>query len=111
MLKQGLSQKLLQKLSPQQIQLIKLLELPAMQLEQRIKEEMEENPLLEEGLPQEEFSKEDAQDDDDDSSPDYEEDDEFSFDDYLSDDDIPNYKLTLIPKDFRCKNISMNSCS
>jgi RNA polymerase sigma-54 factor len=96
MLKQGLSQKLLQKLSPQQIQLIKLLELPAMQLEQRIKEEMEENPLLEEGLPQEEYSKEETGDDDDDStSPDYDEDDEFSFDDYLSDDDIPNYKLNV----------------
>ena len=41
-------QKLLQKLSPQQIQMIKLLELPALQLEQRIKQEIEENPVLEE---------------------------------------------------------------
>ena len=49
MLKQRLQQKLLQKLSPQQIQLIKLLEVPTMQLEQRIKKELEENPILEEG--------------------------------------------------------------
>jgi RNA polymerase sigma-54 factor len=49
MLKQRLQQKLLQKLSPQQIQMIKLLEIPAMQLEQRIKKELEENPILEEG--------------------------------------------------------------
>ena len=40
--------KLQQKLSPQQIQMIKLLELPSLQLEQRIKQEMEENPVLEE---------------------------------------------------------------
>lgn len=45
--KLSLQQKLLQKLSPQQIQMIKLLELPAMQLEQRIKREIEENPVLE----------------------------------------------------------------
>ena len=49
MLKQKLQQKLLQKLSPQQIQMIKLLEIPTIQLEQRIKKEMEENPVLEEG--------------------------------------------------------------
>jgi RNA polymerase sigma-54 factor len=95
MLRQGLSQKLLQKLSPQQIQLIKLLELPAMQLEQRIKEEMEENPLLEDGLAQDEYSKEEAETDDDESTGDYDEDNEFTFDDYLSDDDIPNYKLNV----------------
>ena len=49
MLKQRLQHKLLQKLSPQQIQMIKLLEIPAIQLEQRIKKELEENPVLEEG--------------------------------------------------------------
>ena len=47
MLKQSLQQKLLQKLSPLQIQVIKLLEIPAAQLEQRIKKELEENPVLE----------------------------------------------------------------
>ena len=50
MLRQGLHQKLLLKLSPQQIQLMKLLQVPTMQLEQRIKEELEANPALEEGL-------------------------------------------------------------
>ena len=48
MLNQKLSQKLLQKLSPQQIQLIKLLQVPSVQMEQRIKQEIEENPALEE---------------------------------------------------------------
>ena len=46
MLKQGLYQKLLQKLSPQQIQLMKLLQVPTAMLEQRIKEELESNPAL-----------------------------------------------------------------
>ena len=52
MLKQSLSQKLLQKLSPQQIQLMKLLQLPTVALEQRIKEELETNEALEEGAPE-----------------------------------------------------------
>ncbi len=47
MLRQSQSQKLLQKLSPQQIQLMKLLQIPTVNLEERIKEEMEENPALE----------------------------------------------------------------
>ena len=49
MLKQQLSQKLIQKLSPQQIQLMKLLQIPTAVLDQRIQEEMEQNPALEEG--------------------------------------------------------------
>ena len=49
MLKQSLSQKMLQKLSPQQIQLMKLLQIPTATLDQRIKEELEANPALEEG--------------------------------------------------------------
>lgn len=49
MIKQQLSQKLLQKLSPQQIQLMKLLQIPTAILDQRIKEELEQNPALEEG--------------------------------------------------------------
>ena len=49
MLKQHLSQRLLQKLSPQQIQLMKLLQIPTAILDQRIKEELEQNPALEEG--------------------------------------------------------------
>src|SRR5450759_2859446 len=49
MLNQRLQQKLLQKLSPQQIQMIKLLEVPTLQIEERIKQELEENPALAEG--------------------------------------------------------------
>ena len=45
-LRQSLQQKLLQKLSPQQIQLMKLLQVPTVELEQRIKQEIEENPAL-----------------------------------------------------------------
>jgi len=88
MLKQGLQQKLLQKLSPQQIQLIKLLEIPTMQLNQRIKKEMEENPALEDG-PDVDF---DA--DSDDLPEETKEQDEFSIEEYLADeDDTPAYKL------------------
>ncbi len=50
LISQGLEQKLQQRLSPQQIQGIKLLELPTIQLEQRIKQELEENPMLEEEI-------------------------------------------------------------
>ena len=66
MLDQKLQQKLLQKLSPQQIQMIKLLEVPAMQMEERIKKELEENPALEEGPEEEEVQgdEEDEVDDD-----------------------------------------------
>ena len=49
MLKQNLSFKLQQKLSPQQIQLMKMLQLPTVEMEERIKQEIEENPALEEG--------------------------------------------------------------
>jgi RNA polymerase sigma-54 factor len=93
MLDQKLQQKLLQKLSPQQIQMIKLLEVPAMQLEQRIKKELEENPALEEGPEEDE-----AQADDDvDIDPVQEERDqeEFALDDYLNDEDIPDYRLQV----------------
>ena len=89
MLKQKLQQKLLQKLSPQQIQMIKLLEIPTMQLEQRIKKELEENPVLEEGrdedpdAPAEETASEENDNND-----------ELSIEDYLGDEDIPTYKLS-----------------
>ena len=49
MLKQKLSQKMLQKLSPQQIQLMKLLQVPTVNIEERIKDELEANPALDEG--------------------------------------------------------------
>ena len=88
-LKQGLHQKLLQKLSPQQIQLMKLLQLPTVELEQRIKQEIEENPALEEG------KEEKAVDQDiDDSDEELQEDsrEEFDINAYL-DDEIPNYRV------------------
>ena len=62
-LKQYLAQKLEQRLSPQQIQLMKLLQVPTMELDQRIKQEIEENPALEEGAEEKE---EDEYDNDDD---------------------------------------------
>lgn len=86
-----LQQKLLQKLSPQQIQVIKLLEIPTIQLEQRIKKELEENPVLELESDNPE-STEDQNNNEQEQETDVDN-DEFSFDDYLTDDDeIPTYK-------------------
>ena len=88
MLKQRLQQKLLQKLSPQQIQMIKLLEIPAIQLEQRIKKELEENPVLEEGADEGPLGEEEVKEEE--TSDQLE---EFSLEDYMQDDDIPSYRL------------------
>ena len=71
--------KLQQKLSPQQIQMIKLLELPSLQLEQRIKQEIEENPVLEEERHDESGEEQEPK--------------EISVDEYLKEDDTPYYKL------------------
>ncbi len=95
MLKQKLQQSLLQKLSPQQIQIIKLLEIPTMMLEQRIKKEMEENPVLEdvdENRIEDDAPQETDLTDDNAGSTN---DDEFSLSDYLNDEDIPSYKLNI----------------
>ena len=91
MLKQKLQQKLLQKLSPQQIQMIKLLEVPTLQIEQRIKKELEDNPALEEGSDEENVSQEEPEEEEyEDKDKDQ---DEFTLDDYMEDDDIPDYRL------------------
>lgn len=92
MLKQKLQQKLLQKLSPQQIQMIKLLEIPTLQIEQRIKKELEENPALEEGSEEEDdISPLEAEEDQfEDNDKDQE---EFTLDDYIQEDEIPEYRL------------------
>ena len=90
MLKQRLQQKLLQKLSPQQIQMIKLLEVPTLQIEQRIKKELEENPALEEGAEEEDIPAETEEDQFDEKDKDQE---EFTLDDYIEEDDIPDYRL------------------
>ena len=96
MLKQQLQQKLQQKLSPQQIQLIRLLELPAIELEERIKHELEENPALEEGREiQDDFEKSDDTDFSDEGSVSESETD-LALGDYLSEEDIPDYKLQEI---------------
>jgi len=93
MLKQSLQQKLLQKLSPQQIQLMKLLQVPTIELEQRIKEEMETNPALEEGTDDEEMDIKEENDWEDDSK-----EEEFDLSDYMQDDDIPAYKTSVSNK-------------
>ncbi len=92
-LKQRLSLKQLQRLSPQQIQLMKLLQIPTVALEQRIKEELEVNPALEEGADNDEYDE--FADSDSQQEEEYDDgmDDEFSIEDYLDDDDIPDYKL------------------
>jgi RNA polymerase sigma-54 factor len=91
MLKQRLQQKLLQKLSPQQIQMIKLLEVPTIQIEQRIKKELEENPALEEGTEEEEVPTQEPEEDQlEEKDKDQE---EFTLDDYIDDDEIPEYRL------------------
>jgi RNA polymerase sigma-54 factor len=93
MLNQKLQQKLLQKLSPQQIQLMKLLQIPAVAIEQRIKQEIEENPALEETADSENEKEYEEYDDDkkDDSSE--LQNDEFDLNDYIDDNEIPSYKL------------------
>ena len=113
MLKQSLSHKLLQKLSPQQIQLMKMLQLPTIALEQRIKEELEANPALEEGREEDEEENAPEQDENeplDDEKPEKEdeitgddtdndedkiskEEKEVDIDEYFDDDEFPDYKL------------------
>ena len=93
MLKQFLQFKLSQKLSPQQIQLMKLIQLPTQAFEQRLKQELEENPALETG-------KEEAENIDDEFADDYGAEEgtedinteDINIDDYLSDDEIPEYR-------------------
>ena len=93
MLKQHLQFKLSQKLSPQQIQLMKLIQLPTQAFEQRLKQELEENPALEGGK-EESDSIEDEFDDQYDSELESENinTDDINIDDYLSDDEIPDYR-------------------
>ncbi len=93
MLKQHLQFKLSQKLSPQQIQLMKLIQLPTQAFEQRLKQELEENPALEGGK-EESDSMEDEFDDLYDSELEGENinTEDINIDDYLSDDEIPDYR-------------------
>lgn len=95
MLNQKLEQKLLQKLSPQQIQLMKLLQVPTIAIEQRIKEELEKNPVLEEGSNQEDETEQDDYSDAYDEVSESEK--EFDFSEY-SDDETPSYKYSVSNK-------------
>ncbi len=89
MLKQQLNIKLSQKLSPQQIQLMKMIQLSTLDLEQKIEAEMGENPALESGI--EQANKENNDTDFDEGNK--IEADEINIDQYLSDDETPSYKL------------------
>ena len=80
-MKQYLKLKLSQKLSPQQIQLMKLIQLPTLDFEQKIQREIEENPALEMGKNSENEKSDDLNDD-------------LNIDDYISDDDTPFYKTS-----------------
>src|ERR1700761_5408565 len=97
MLRQNLQQKLLQKLSPQQIQFIKLLQVPTVSLDTRIKEELEENPALEDlsltnlNAPEEQYPDRDPEDDSYNGDEEKGEADEFNIDDYLQEDNVNEY--------------------
>src|SRR3569833_1193593 len=97
MLKQNLQQKLLQKLSPQQIQFIKLLQVPTVSLDTRIKEELEENPALEDlsltnlNEPEEQYPDRDPEEDSYNGDEEQGPADEFNIDDYLQEDNLNEY--------------------
>ena len=93
-LKQRQQLKQQQKLSPQQLQAIRMLELPALEIEDSIKHELDENPALEEGVDQtdEQSDDFDADENNDDSNISNED----LLADYLYEDDIPDYKLAEI---------------
>jgi RNA polymerase sigma-54 factor len=95
--RQFLTQKQLLKLSPQQIQLLNLLQLNCIGIEQRIKDELEENPALEEG---ETETEEEQIESNDESEDDFKEDDspvevEFNYEDFLDEEYIPEYKTRV----------------
>ena len=91
MLKQSLNFKLLQKLSPQQIQLMKLIQLPTQAFEERLKQEIEENPALDTGKEEVDFDESLTNEYEDDGNEKIDAED-INIDEYLSDDEIPNYK-------------------
>ncbi len=93
MLRQSLHQKLLQKLSPQQIQLMKLIQLPTQAFEQRLKQELEENPALESGKENtDDFADNQSDEDYENGGTDSINTEDINIDEYLSDDEIPSYK-------------------
>jgi len=99
MLKQFLNLKISQKLSPQQIQLMKLIQLPTQAFEQRLLEEMNENPALESGKEEDNYEKDEFDtedyDDYDDSEADRVDAEDINIDEYLNSDDTPDYKTQV----------------
>jgi RNA polymerase sigma-54 factor len=93
MQKLSLNQTLQQKLSPQQIQFIKLLQIPTAELEARIEEEMEINPALEEGMEQESNDNQEDNYDDDEFGDDFDQRSDIRLEDYLNQDDYAGYKM------------------
>lgn len=123
MLNQKLQQRLLQKLSPQQVLVMRLLQEPILALEQRIKQETEENPALEETGPEEEEKEmeeetptDSVESDEDEFHDETEEEarieNDFTYEDYLSEDEIPEYKLYANNKspDDEIKETPIASC-
>lgn len=92
MLKQHLQFKLSQKLSPQQIQLMKLIQLPTQAFEQRLKQELEENPALESGKEDSERTGDEFEDTFDTGENEVIDTEDINIDEYLSDDEIPDYR-------------------
>jgi RNA polymerase sigma-54 factor len=92
MLKQSLQYKLLQKLSPQQIQLMKLIQLPTQAFEERLKQEIEENPALDTGKEESDSIDDDLSNEYDDSGNEKIDAEDINIDEYLSDDETPSYK-------------------
>ena len=97
MLKHSLQFKLSQKLSPQQIQLMKLIQLPTQAFEQRLQEELVENPALEESSKEDNYEADDYEvntndDDYDDYDNDHIDAQDINIDEYLSNDETPDYK-------------------
>ena len=96
MLKHSLQFKLSQKLSPQQIQLMKLIQLPTQAFEQRLQEELVENPALEESASEDDYDNDDDFGNETDDYDDYDNDQidagDINIDEYLSNDETPDYK-------------------
>ena len=95
MLKQKLQLKLSQKLSPQQIQLMKLIQLSTLDLEQQIQTEIGENPALESGIDDYNFENQEANYKESDKS----DSKEVEIDEYINYDDIPFYSSTRVDPD------------
>ena len=94
MQKLSIQQQLSQKLSPQQIQFIKLLQIPAAELESRIEEELEINPALEEGKEEEPSEEKETNEDEfSDSEEEFASDDDLNIDEYISDENVAGYKM------------------